>query len=1314
MNVGFNSPEDLCEDEILVEQVLKNFGDDCLSDDLSVLILNESGTLVLDTEGIVDYDWVGRKLQYKVVDNGNGGSCWGYLDIEDKKKPLLPCDIEDPIDIYCYESISLYLKENFDVEDCDENVKIEQKSALRSINRCDGELSDEVLEEYKVTLVGIDSWGNKSDDCEIIFRILRINSLEDDVDYPGDFSKEENTAISCYFDIPPDEKGNGYPSPVLKNGIEGTGVPYIENIPLYPNNGQFCNLWVDYEDQQVKEGCKTRIIRTWIITETACTEDGPARRVEMPQVIDIIDDRGPSIQALPDMVLTTSSSICGRTLRLDPPFVSDTCNHGANLDLKIEGGLPAFFPDFKKGDEIVLDTGLNVLVFTATDECNNSNRDTVLITVNDLTPPTTVCITNTVVSLTEEGIAMAHASSFDNGSRDECYLKKFLVKRMDDGSGCNNEELDTDFDEYVHFCCADLGKTIMVVLRSYDKNHNMSECMVEVQVQDKIKPLIVCPPDISLSCGIDLSDLSDFGTVRMSQNDVEQFEIDPDYFIGSSGVLVDGFAMDNCDFTVMESVSYDLDNCGAGTILRKFVIKGGNGDRDSCTQTLTLEKNPLFFESMEVNWPPDTILYDCYDPEDEEISAEYLGSPVFEYEGCQMVGTTSKDEIYNFSGNGDGSCFKILRTWTIIDWCAQSSRGSDYLKKTDVQVIKIVDTIPPVIIGDFLPIDTCSYDPDCLSGAIHLSAAVGPDECFNNIIGYFEIDEDNNGSFDFKSGIFEGGIIDDTIDFAIGNHKVRYVFSDQCGNRSSVYQLITIVNCKEPTPYAYNGLVIDLMGMDTTGNGKFDLGMAEIWASDFDAGSSHPCNLPVILSFSQDTTDKSRTYFCDSVGMRNLELWATIVAENGALIQSRTTTTIDIQDNQKICAGINTFTLGIIGDISSYTAMPVSEAMVKLLGANMEYPTNQSGEYAFPPMPLGGHYEVIPYKNDDVLNGVNTLDLVKIQRHILGVKSFDSPYQYIAADINKDGSLSASDIIELRKLILGLNDGFLSNTSWRFIDKLYHIPHTESILEDGFPESYNILNLNSDMQIDFTGIKIGDVDGDHREPQLRNVMTRSSDQYVFNYPNHEINEGEISSLTLYCADHLEVLGLQLAIHINNNFNILSVESELFDVKSEDYHYDESRSILILSKAFKDKIDLTPGKIAIEIKFVADQNGVLSDFVSLSNNTAISSQIYDVHENTYRISLEKSNKIESANALHQNNPNPFFDYTDISFELIEEQSIELVIYDVAGRMVYQKYGDYHKGMNTIRINSEELISKGMLYYQIKGNDFFAARKMVAIR
>ncbi|MCC6461088.1 MAG: hypothetical protein IT260_11495 [Saprospiraceae bacterium] len=112
------------------------------------------------------------------------------------------------------------------------------------------------------------------------------------------------------------------------------------------------------------------------------------------------------------------------------------------------------------------------------------------------------------------------------------------------------------------------------------------------------------------------------------------------------------------------------------------------------------------------------------------------------------------------------------------------------------------------------------------------------------------------------------------------------------------------------------------------------------------------------------------------------------------------------------------------------------------------------------------------------MQGISALDLVLINRHILGIQALNSPYQIIAADANRSQSISAVDIVELRKLILGIYPtGLPSNTSWRFVDKDYSFPDPADPFTTVFPEKkeVNVSPSGSAQEANFVAIKVGDV-----------------------------------------------------------------------------------------------------------------------------------------------------------------------------------------------------------------------------------------------
>ena len=92
----------------------------------------------------------------------------------------------------------------------------------------------------------------------------------------------------------------------------------------------------------------------------------------------------------------------------------------------------------------------------------------------------------------------------------------------------------------------------------------------------------------------------------------------------------------------------------------------------------------------------------------------------------------------------------------------------------------------------------------------------------------------------------------------------------------------------------------------------------------------------------------------------------------------------------------------------------------------------------------------------------------------MGIKKFDSPYKYIAADANNSNSISASDLLELRKLILGNYDELPSNKAWKFIKAKteFENPANPWYYEEKYVTDSLMYELDS---LDFIAVKIGDI-----------------------------------------------------------------------------------------------------------------------------------------------------------------------------------------------------------------------------------------------
>lgn len=140
--------------------------------------------------------------------------------------------------------------------------------------------------------------------------------------------------------------------------------------------------------------------------------------------------------------------------------------------------------------------------------------------------------------------------------------------------------------------------------------------------------------------------------------------------------------------------------------------------------------------------------------------------------------------------------------------------------------------------------------------------------------------------------------------------------------------------------------------------------------------------------------------------------------------------------------------------------------------------TDTSGVFLFVNLPAQQDYTLEIRKDFNDSNGLTTFDLVKVKKHILNDELLSSPYKMIAADVNHSRSITNLDLIKIRKVLLQIDAAFPETTSWRFIPDGFEFADPEhDPYEYDFPPFIYIYNLNGDVEVNFTGIKMGDVNG---------------------------------------------------------------------------------------------------------------------------------------------------------------------------------------------------------------------------------------------
>ncbi len=1466
-----------CTAEITPDMILQDEGDSCEDGIFVVEIQDHYGNTITFPAGpngypLIDGSLIGEEVVAKIIDTESGNSCWGDMIVEDKLGPRIEA-CED-VTTSC---VDFSVFEGPEYTDCEGPVDAVLLSEEINPLDCD----DDYIKEIERVYTAFDDHGNMAEQCTITYTLERIDTSL--IECPLNYLKSDDEAISCdgkwwpgqegiIFDTDTDDDGildadadgfwdidgDLYPDPWVDVDGDGefdpgeteTGVPTYNGIPLWPNPDFYCNIGVFYDDTELPEiGCIKKIMRRWEIREWWCGQEIVKVCI---QIIEIKDKEAPTFTC-PDLAqcigyTSISTNVhgyqmeslygmvdCAAEYYPEVPEIEDNCSDEFRVDYTYPGGS---IQHYDGSEPLLLAMGLNEITLTVYDNCYNSSECTYTIDVVDDNAPTAICDQFTVVGITSTGEAKVYAETFDDGSHDDCKLKKMLVRRMDNdtcechtpfypdmsflgeyngnlyyvsdqestwyhaqklasamgghllqiddedenqfvydavaaGPDCpyyfdlldsNCDDIYNRHDGYystyfnwatgqpdpdadagrfgqvgadgewynVHgeaetakyvmevtdpctfssaaiFCCGDIGDDdLMVVFRAVDYYGNYNDCMVNVEVQDKLAPVIDCPPNTTVECD----------TYWDAEHLAEDFD--------------EPTVTDNCGYTVREEVIDELNQCNIGNVIRKFTATDDFGREDSCKQYITFfNYDP--FDWDDIVWPADSTIYECQ--ESADLGPDNTGYPDFLYEDqCDLIGSNYYDEIFYFNNVGGEACFKILRTWTVIDWCQLDQYG-DPLTDSDVQVIKVHNEIDPTLTDDCEDLFACTYDAECAAGYIELTKSA-TDDCTlpENLAWEARVDLNCDGSFDggLETTISgTGSVADISGEYPIGDHCVYWSFTDKCGNVETCVQLFTIYNCKLPTPYCLNGLAVDLMPIDEDNDGDIDMGMIELWATDFDAGSYHPCGYDVVLSFSTNEGETNATFDCSHVEPDVIvQIYATVIDENGdpvllpdgSKLQSYCETVLDVQDNMNACPDDEEGTGGARYAIEGNVATELNEMMenveVDLNGAAVNDMTDEEGHYAFPPMDEGNSYVVVPEKEDEYLNGVSTLDIVLIQRHILGIQDLGSPYKIIAADINNDEIVTAMDLVDVRRVILDIEDAFPNNTSWRFVDKGYQFIDENNPLGEAFDEDYAIAALNEDMLIDFVGLKVGDVNNNADYNALGTVDTRS--KFVLNIKDQMIKAGNTVEIPVVAANEFELVGIQGTFKTDiNALQIVNIEAGAMNVDASHLNVSEAHNgFTSLSWNDTQNVSVKQQEVLFTMTAIAYQDVMLSDVLSL-NSEITNAEIYtaDLSIQTPTIHYTDNNGNDSAYtfALYQNTPNPFNGNTEIQFSIPEGADVEFIITDITGKVVSRTNMFYTKGQHSIAFQQDELgSSAGVLYYTMKTNGFNATKKMVMLK
>ena len=1044
-----------CEDIVTAYDILEGETAGCCDNYLVELFYDEARTQAVPTSPMLTASEVGLDIYVILTDPVSGNNCdVTTLEVVDNLIPDLTCPVITMVT--CTDATDPGTL-GFPVGGGVTVIGTSQPYVLLNFDPCgpatltfndveeDGVCgTDTYIRRIVRTWTAEDASGNTTT-CDEVIEITRSTLL--DVDFPDNLDGIANPHLACNDvdndgitdDVDPDVllDDNGHPHPDV------TGYPSINGNPI--TDALACGFAITYADQPtaICNG-STLYLRVWTVTAWCPTIDF----ILGSQIIKVIDDFAPVITCPADLTVSTSSNDCTASVILPVPTITDDCSGTATYTISPSQGTLLNNTLFN------IPLGNTTVTYTATDDCGNTADCSFTISVEDQVPPVTICETIHTVGITVNDPTLVNAIVFDDGSTDNCgNIVSYEVRRMDNPN-CPGDDA-TPFGPSVPFYCCDVGgPNVMVELRITDDAGNTNSCMVETIVQDNVNPAITCPTDKLLDCGGDTSP-------------------------ANTGMAV---GSDNCSVIITSSDSGMLDDCGEGTIFRTWTATDAGGRTASCVQRIDVVNSAPYtitdtlcrsepigpFHSLSdgVEWPCNITLTSC----DSGLSPDSLEAnplvdpldarPQIFSDACDMIIPISDDDTLPILLP---SCLKILRTWSVYNWCAPNPTVpvAQY-----TQVITVMNSTPPTITSACTDGEEfCSFDPNCATGAATLNL-MATDDCTpaEDLEYSYTIDFDDNGGTDAS-----GSTNDASGTYPIGTHRITWTVEDGCNNSTSCNYTFTIEDCQTPLAVALDGLSIGIDPVTLT---------ASITAANYNASSSDNCGIADFrIAFPSGgpgqtvpPTSTVATFTCADLGAQVVDFW--VIDDNGNF--DYVSASIIINDGGGNCPNIDYAIVS--GGVANEEGAEIPQVQVLVGGDNMndEEMTDDNGDYSFD-LPMHQNYTVSPEHNDYPLNGVSTYDLVLISQHILGIQTLESPYKMIAADVNNSGTISTLDVVKLRELILFIETEFENNTSWRFVDANYVFPNPGNPFETAFPEVYTINDLSSDEVANFVAVKIGDV-----------------------------------------------------------------------------------------------------------------------------------------------------------------------------------------------------------------------------------------------
>lgn len=394
-------------------------------------------------------------------------------------------------------------------------------------------------------------------------------------------------------------------------------------------------------------------------------------------------------------------------------------------------------------------------------------------------------------------------------------------------------------------------------------------------------------------------------------------------------------------------------------------------------------------------------------------------------------------------------------------------------------------------------------------------------------------------------------------------------------------------------------------------------------------------------------------------------------------------------------------------DASIYTEnnQGIASVTIKTTGNfETEIETNDTGKYAVS-FPKGQQFVIIPEKANDQIpeNGITVADVMLIKRHILLIQQLNSPYKIIAADVSQDGRISMLDVSYIIALLKGDIDKFPNNKLWRFVPENHVFVNPQNPFP--FPESISADFPEEGQNLDFIGVKLGDVDNTYNATSPR---TRQR-EVVFYTDIQDAEPGKNIIIPVNIGTSSKLAGFQFIMHYDSEVLLYQgVEKAHPDIVVEtggDIHASGTIRVFWTNPSGRYTI-LNGGDAMIKLVFRVVGSSGMDTEIQFSGDKQTPVEVLD-DQLLCMNAVFKTGKIAIGHVLSTENdgdtdaiqlyPNPFSELINIKVQDESDSQLEYVLFNENGKEI--KRSNLEKTQQELSCMD---IMPGVYFMQIRKN------------